>query len=246
MNPYNTLININDKFPMVFISGGSFTMGNDESDHEKPAHHVNIASFYLAPYLVTQALWSSIMGESNNPSRFKGVERPVETISWYDIRNFLKILNEQTESYRQSINVGNYRLPTEAEWEFAARGGIQMEHNKSYYLYSGSDKLKEVGFYRDNSDEETHEVGLLMPNQLGLYDMSGNVQEWVEDHWHENYMGAPQNGTAWVNPDLGLNHVLRGGGYFNAPESCKVSCRSHNPPDNPTDYVGFRLALSLK
>ena len=233
-------------FPMRLIPGGSFDMGSPEGDeeadvNEKPQRiDVEIAPFYLAPFQVTQALWKLVMGEENNPSYDKGDQRPVENVSWDDAQSFIKTLNALTQANRDKMGLGTYRLPTEAEWEYAARGGPI----KTTYRYAGSDKLKEVGWYDNNSDYETHEVGLLMPNSLGLYDMSGNVREWVEDHWHDNYEGAPKDGRAWLSKEKGADRVLRGGGFFNGSQGCRVAYRDLYAPDDRDDGIGFRLALS--
>ncbi|MEM7373428.1 MAG: formylglycine-generating enzyme family protein [Bacteroidota bacterium] len=245
-------------FEMILVEGGHFMMGGegeDALDSETPVHSVSVPSFYLGRYLCTQALWQTIMGK--NPSRFPGEERPVETVSWKDTQAFIARLNRLTGQA--------YRLPTEAEWEFAARGGIHSEG----YLYAGSDKLREVGWYKENATENTKAVGLLLPNELGLYDMSGNIFEWCADDWHETYRGAPSDGTAWIDGELteeqnkgwlaalkgrpatrpmsssrGSHRILRGGGWgFDAPY-CRVSYRSHDRPEGGDYDIGFRLALS--
>ena len=190
---------------MMLVEGGQYMMGDDngEYDREKPAHPVEVSSFYLGKYLVTQQLWQAVMDE--NPSSFKGENRPVETVSWDDAKRFIKKLNVATKQ--------PFRQPTEAEWEFAARGGIYSQG----YTYSGSDKLKQVGWYRDNSNRETHDVGLLLANELGLYDMSGNVYEWCEDRFDEKYYEKCQReGTVKnpVGPDEGVRRVLRGGDWL--------------------------------
>lgn len=252
-------------FPMRLIPGGSFDMGSADTETdayspEMPLRKgLKIEQFYLAPYLVTQNLWKTVMGETNDPAHFKGDQLPVETVSWEDAQVFIKALNLRTEINRQGVGLGEYRLPTEAEWEYAARGGPF----NSIYRYAGSDKLKEVGWYGDNSDKETHEIGLLMPNQLGLYDMSGNVWEWLEDHWHENYYNAPKDGRAWLNiaaSNKGVLRqvkallesddnnspfrVLRGGGYFDVSQRCRSTYRYYLTSDYRNDFIGFRLALS--
>ncbi|MCB0839227.1 MAG: SUMF1/EgtB/PvdO family nonheme iron enzyme, partial [Bacteroidetes bacterium] len=163
-------------FKMIYVEGGSFIMGGTDEeaeDREKPIHKVSLGSFYLGQYPVTQALWEIVM--KTNPSEFEGETNPVETVSWEDSQIFLQKLNQLTGK--------SYRLPTEAEWEFAARGGIQSEG----YLYSGSDKLKEAGWYGGNSNGQTQPVGQKLSNELGLFDMSGNVYEWCQDWYGENY-----------------------------------------------------------
>ncbi len=220
---------------MVEVEGGHFMMGSEEikRDNALPVHGVEVPSFWLGKYAVTQAVWESIMG--NNPSRFKGANRPVENESWEDVKGFLLALNQKTGS--------SFRLPSESEWEYAARGGPYSQS----YVYAGSDKLSQVGWYDDNSNNETHEVGLLLPNELGLYDMSGNVWEWCADDWHDNYEGAPADGSAWVDaPDRGVGHVLRGGGFFVSAVDCRPVFRRWLGPGGRGDAFSFRLAMSLQ
>ncbi len=219
---------------MVFIEGGEFLMGDDHSDYdfEKPAHKVHVDSFYMGKYPVTQSQWQAVM--NNNPSGFKGENRPVERVSWEDVQEFIEQLNTETRK--------TFRLPTEAEWEYAVRGGKYSQG----YTYAGSDKLKQVGWYTENSNGETSEVGLLLANELGLYDMSGNVLEWCEDDWHDNYQGAPEDGSAWIDyPDRGSVSVLRGGTCFNASVDCRTVGRFGIKPGDRRGTLGFRLALSL-
>lgn len=224
---------------MIFVPGGSFMMGDDEGpyDREKPAHKVKLTGFFIGKYPVTQALWEALMG--NNPSRFQGNvsgRRPVEQVSWKDAQEFIKALNERTGRA--------YRLPTEAEWEYAARGGPLKEH----YLYAGSDKLKEVGWYDENSHGETKPVGLKCPNGLGLYDMSGNVYEWCQD-WYSNsyYQACADKGIVEnpAGPVEGDARVLRGGLWLDFARDCRVALRNYGWPINRSSYVGFRLALAL-
>ena len=163
---------------MLLVEGGTFEMGGadqDAYDWEKPVHEVRVSSFYMSKYPVTQALWKAVMGEATNPSLFRGDKRPVESVLWEEVQEFIATLNKKTNQ--------KYRLPTEAEWEYAAKGGIKNKDIENYFLYSGSNKLKEVGWYRENSYMETKEVGLLRPNALGICDMSGNVWEWCQD-WY--------------------------------------------------------------
>lgn len=219
-------------FDMVLVEGGTFNMGGSDAkafDWEKPVHRVEIDSFYIGKYPVTQDLWQAIMSARNNPSDFQGNKRPVNNISWEDTQDFLLKLNNQTGQ--------GFRLPTEAEWEYAARGGRYSQG----YLYAGSDRLKQVGWYKQNSGKETKEVGLLLANELGLYDMSGNVYEWCEDVWHDSYNGAPADGSAWV--DNSASHMFRGGCYFYESRYCRTSYRNINDPTFTYFNVGFRLAL---
>jgi formylglycine-generating enzyme len=211
---------------MVYVKGGTFKMGNDAFD-EKPIHVVTLSDFYIGKFPVTQSQWQLIMG--NNPSKFKGGNLPVEYISWDDVQEFLEKINANSQR--------TFRLPTEAEWEFAARGGKKSKG----FEYSGSNNLKDVAWFRENSGSKTHPVGQLKRNELGIYDMSGNVWEWCND-WYDEYSSNPE-----INPkgaDKGSNRVLRGGGWRNAAEFCSSTFRGNYAPDNRDFYLGFRLAAS--
>jgi len=215
---------------MVFVEGGTFTMGctaeqgDDCEDGEYPAHQVTLSSFNIGKYPVTQAQWKAVM--ESNPSFFTGDNRPVETVSWSDAQTFIAKLNEVTGK--------NYRLPTEAEWEYAARGG-----NKSQgYKYSGSDGIDEVAWYAGNNG--THPVGRKIPNELEIYDMSGNVLEWCND-WYGEYSNAPQ--TNPQGPATGSRCVLRGGSWDAAAGYCRVSNRYTYPPGYSDNDRGLRLVL---
>ena len=220
-------------FRMLLVEGGSFQMGGTDEeadDDEKPTHEVKVSSFYLGKYPVTQDLWGLIM--EDNPSTYKGANHPVHNVSWDDAKIFIQKLNKQTNQ--------SYRLPTEAEWEFAARGGIHTEE----YLYSGSDKLSEVGWYSENAGNGTMAVGQLLENELGLFDMSGNVLEWCEDDFHDNYEGAPVDGSAWIDrPERASRRVLRGGFWNDTVRFCRVSSRNRDVPGARFVFVGFRLVL---
>ena len=218
---------------MVYVSGGTFTMGatseqgSDAYDNEKPTHSVTLSSFYLCKYEVTQALWRAVMG--NNPSNFKGDNLPVEQVSWNDCQTFISRLNNLTGK--------NFRLPTDAEWEYAARGGNRSRG----YKYSGSNVLSDVAWYDGNSSDKTHPVGTKSPNELGLYDMSGNVWEWCSD-WYGTYSSSAQ--TNPTGPSSGSSRVNRGGGWFNVNRNCRSSNRSYDAPDFRDNYLGLRLTLS--
>lgn len=224
---------------MVLVKGGAFTMGwvegrdGAEFDDEKPAHEVTLKDFYIGKYPVTRAQWRAVMG--SNPSNNKGCDNcPVENVSWNDIQEFLKKLNTLTGQ--------QFRLPTEAEWEYAARGGRQSKG----YRYSGSNNLDEVGWYSENSGGKIHPVGQKKPNELGLFDMSGNVWEWCEDDWHSNYDGAPTDGRAWVDRPKVPYRVLRGGSWIHNPQVCRAANRGNWCPTDIGSNLGFRLAHSAE
>ncbi|MEZ4850175.1 MAG: formylglycine-generating enzyme family protein [Bacteroidia bacterium] len=223
-------------FKMIHVEGGIFMMGGTDDkyfDWETPIHKVSLDSFYLGQYPVTQVLWKEVM--RSNPSEFKGETNPAENVSWEDAQIFLQKLNKITGK--------PYRLPSEAEWEFAARGGIHSEG----YIYAGSDRLKEVGWYSENGDPQTHPVGQKLGNELGLFDMSGNVFEWCQDWFDENYYQYCADQGVVHNP-LGFNkwfsRVMRGGNWHINAQSCRVSYRYDARPDYSGSDVGFRLALS--
>ena len=218
---------------MVYVSGGTFTMGatseqgSDAYNDEKPVHSVTLSSFYICKYEVTQALWNAVMG--SNPSNWKGDDLPVETVSRDDCQTFIRKLNALTGK--------NFRLPTEAEWEFAARGG----NNSRGYKYAGSNNIETVAWYQGNSGNKTHVVGTKSPNELGLYDMSGNVWEWCQDRYG-SYSGASQ--TNPTGASSGSNRVLRGGCCGRSAWYCRSSLRIIGTPDGRNDGFGLRLVLS--
>ena len=218
---------------MVYVQGGTFTMGatsvqgSDAEDDEKPAHSVTLSSYYIGKTEVTQELWQAVM--DSNPSKFKGDRKPVEQVSWNDCQTFISKLN--------SLTGKKFRLPTEAEWEFAARGGIKSKG----YKYSGSNTLDDVAWYLENSGETTHEVGTKSPNELGLYDMSGNVEEWCND-WYGNYSSSPSNNP--TGSGSGTYRVGRGGCWLNSDWDCRSSYRDRNTPDDRYNDLGLRLCLS--
>ncbi|MEZ4943680.1 MAG: SUMF1/EgtB/PvdO family nonheme iron enzyme [Saprospiraceae bacterium] len=207
---------------MVLVKGGSFKLGG--------THPVTLSDFQIGKYPVTQKLWQEIMGA--NPADFKGDDLPVECVSWDDAQQFLKKLNTRFPGK-------NYRLPSEAEWEYAARGGA----GSNGFEYAGSDDLDEVGWYYGNSNNKTHPVGQKNPNELGLYDMSGNVWEWCEDDWHDNVNNGPKDGSAWVyQRKRGAYRVYRGGSWNDDAGYCRVSYRTYWYPDYRYYFLGFRLA----
>ena len=216
---------------MVRVEAGTFTMGataemEDPEDDEKPTHRVTLSNdYYIGKYEVTQGLWQAVMG--NNPSNFKGDNLPVEQVSWYECQDFLSKLNRLTGK--------KFRLPTEAEWEYAARGG-----NKSRgYQYSGSNNLSDVAWYRVNSGDKTHAVGTKQANELGIYDMSGNVWEWCQD-WYGNYSSSSQ--TNPTGATSGSDRVVRGGSWDYYAWLCRSSYRYVAP--NYRCGLGLRLVLS--
>lgn len=216
-------------FDMIKVEGGTFQMGSNDSDAEdveKPVHSVTVNSFYMGETEVTQVLWEAVMG--SNPSCFKGDNLPVENVSWYDCQDFIRKLNQKTGR--------NFRLPTEAEWEYAARGGKKSNG----YKYSGSDSIGSVAWYDDNSRGKTHAVKGKSSNKLGLYDMSGNVCEWCQD-WYRDYGSGFQ-----FNPSGdGAYRVLRGGDWRHIAWLCRVSSRCSANPDYRLNCNGFRLCLPL-
>lgn len=233
-------------FSMIFIEGGHFDMGSTEEDtealkQESPQHKILVSSFYLGQYPVTQALWKAVMNGENH-SYFYGDERPVERISWDNVQVFLQKLNGLTKTTRPEGLF--YDLPTEAEWEYAARGGL---YHADGYRYAGSDRLKEVGWFIENSDSETKPVGLKYPNQLGLYDMSGNVFEWCADRYggSEYYKNCTKQGIVRdpMGPEKGSFRVFRGGGWSDSSRNCRAAYRYFDKPDLRANHVGFRLAL---
>ena len=232
-------------FKMIHIEGGTFDMGsNDEeaTSWEKLVHTVTLKDFKMAEFPVTQALWFWVMKDTDmsDPSYFKGDNHPVEQVSWLDItEGFLPRLDEMTKGLRPEGS--SYALPTEAQWEYAAKGGV---YQKEYlFKYMGSNKLNEVGWYGDNSHSETKPVGLKTPNLLHLYDMSGNVFEWCKDQWHAIYEGAPDDGSAWVDKEKDSNRVRRGGSWRNDVWHCRSANRNNDTPSYRDDFIGFRLVL---
>lgn len=223
---------------MVLVKSGTFEMGSMGSNtwkFEMPIHKVILSDFWLCKYPVTQGMWKAVMGKKNNPSYFKGDDkRPVENVSWNDIQTFIRDLNQKTN--------GDYRLPSEAEWEYAARGGSQSNG----YKYAGSNDLKEVGWYADNPDSWPHPVGKKKPNELGFYDMSGNVWEWCKDVWHGDYKGAPTDGSAWVSGGDSSRRVVRGGSWNHFSDDCRVASRAQCSADFGDRTTGFRLAKSAQ
>ncbi len=216
-------------FYLIPVEGGTFIMGSKASDAygvDKPSHSVTLNDYYIGQTEVTQELWQAVMG--NNPTYFTGRELPVENVTWDDCQTFIRKLN--------SITGKNFRLPTEAEWEYAACGGKKSNG----YRYSGSDNINDVAWFENNSGDKTHPVARKKPNELGLYDMSGNVQEWCSDLM-TTYSNKPQ-----VNPQgasYGRFRVVRGGNWYSNERTCNISDRRCYPPEHREFNLGLRLVM---
>ena len=232
--PSEQTFNVNGvEFKMIKVEGGTFSMGatseqiSDVFNSEKPVHSVTLSDYYIGETEVTQELWQAVMG--SNPSEFKGDnQRPVEYVSWNDCQEFIKELNQLTGK--------KFRLPTEAEWEYAARGG---KYSRGY-KYSGSNNADEVAWYCSNSGSKTHSVKTKKANELGLYDMSGNVYEWCND-WRGRYQSYSQ--TNPTGPSEGESRVIRGGSWLFNFGYVHVSKRFSCAPDTRFFSIGLRLAL---
>ncbi len=223
---------------MVYVEGGTFMMGDSEIKglfnkllcleylDESPTHQVTLSSFFVGKYEVTQEEWEAVMG--SNPSKFKGSKLPVEQVTWNDCQTFIHKLNQLTGK--------QFRLPTEAEWEYAARGGSKSRG----YKYAGGNDIGSLAWYKGNSGRKTHEVGQKQPNELGLYDMSGNVWEWCQD-WYGSYSSSSQ--TNPTGSSSGSSRVRRGGSWHGVPMNCSVSYRYSDAPDYRSFNLGLRLAL---
>ncbi|MBO4739543.1 MAG: SUMF1/EgtB/PvdO family nonheme iron enzyme [Bacteroidales bacterium] len=228
---------------MIRVEGGTFLMGAKANDtdvniNEKPQHNVTLSDFYICKYEVTQELWQTVMGTSPtyaggwNDTYGKGDKYPAYYISWNDCDSFLVKLNKLTGLH--------FRLPTEAEWEYAAKGGQKSKG----YVYAGSDTLENVAWCINNSDSKNHVVMQKQANELGLYDMTGNVFEWCSDWYSATYYKESNNATDPKGPSSGINRVNRGGSWGNSENSCRVVYRGCNGTDNKYYYRGFRIALS--
>ena len=236
---------------MMLILGGEFTMGApekelDSSDSERPQHEVTVPTFFMGKYPVTQEQWQAIIG--NNPSKYKGEKLPVEKVTWNDAKNFCNALSERTARI--------YRLPSEAEWEYACRAGTKTPFHFGETIstdlanyrgtnweiedktYPGNYGKGELGIFR----KKTTEVGSFPPNYYGLCDMHGNVWEWCEDDWHRNYKDAPNNGSAWIEENNSIK-VIRSGSWDSNP----VNCRSANRFSvfNPVSVIDFEIGFRV-
>ena len=218
---------------MVKVEAGTFMMGATSEmqnpwDDEKPVREVILTNdYYIGKYEVTQSLWQAVMG--TNPSYFKGDNLPVEQVSWDNCLEFIRKLN--------SLTGRKFRLPTEAEWEYAARGGKKSRG----YQYSGSFNISDVAWYNGNSGNKIHPIGMKQANELGVYDMSGNVNEWCQD-WYGSYVSSSQTNPLGANS--GSFRVCRGGSWYFGTVNCRSSFRSRGNPDTRSRYLGFRLVLS--
>ena len=225
-------------FKMIHIEGGTFSMGGnhiDSSANEKPIHTVQLSNFCIGETVVTQELWKIVTGK--NPSFFKGDKLPVENVSWCDCDNFIKKLNQLTGE--------KFRLPTEAEWEYAASGGL----GGNYQLFSGSDNYDDVAWCVENSNGTTHPVALKKPNCFGLYDMSGNVYEWCLDYFDmykmDNYYCKTQvNPVCTSSKQERLSRIVRGGSYYSCSNRSRVSYRTSYTWGTTYSFIGLRLASS--
>lgn len=212
----------NVSFEMIPVEGGNFQMGSDDKiaeDFEKPKHSESVGTFLIGKTEVTQGLWKAVM--KNNPSNWKGDDLPVDNVSWNECQEFIRRLNNLTGEH--------FRLPTEAEWEYACKGG-----SKSHgYIYSGSNDINEVAWYDGNSGYKSHVVATKKPNELGIYDMTGNVYEWVNDKWCDNYN----------SPRKSSKRIIRGGCYGISPRYSRVTFRGDEDSWWKYETFGLRLAL---
>ena len=206
--------------------GDTSEQGSYVMNREKPIHTVKLSDYYICKYEVSQQEWEAVMG--NNPSHFQGKDLPVEQVSWEDCQAFIQRLNTLTGL--------DFKLPTESQWEYAARGGSKSQGNK----YSGSNTLSEVGWFRENSGGKTHPIGQKQANELGLYDMSGNVWEWCSD-WYGGYNSSSE--TDPIGSWSGSSRVFRGGGWNDGSRNCRTSFRNRNTPTNCYSDLGLRLVF---
>jgi formylglycine-generating enzyme required for sulfatase activity len=236
---------------MIAIPGGSFWMGTPDGEgyaNEHPRHQVTIAPFWMSKYLITQAQYRAVMGK--NPSHFKGDRRPVESVSWHDAIAFCEKL--------RGVGDRSFRLPSEAEWEYACRSGTETPFyfgdtiTTDLANYRGTDWEYDGTVYPGNYGsgskgeyrQKTTDVGIFPANSFELYDLHGNVWEWCADHWHRNYQGAPIDGSVWkTSKDLD-SRLLRGGSWDYIPDGCRSALRYLNSPDDAYNSIGFRVACS--
>jgi formylglycine-generating enzyme required for sulfatase activity len=263
---------------MIYVKGGSFLMGSNKGYYEeKPIHEVSLDDFWIGKYPITQAQWNTVVTQATvqglphnlnpDPAYSKSSQNPVEKVSWIDCMTWIDLLQNLKPVQNENLDLNSdinlrLNLPTEAQWEYAAQGGI----HQSPFQYAGSDNLEEVGWYVDNSNNTTHAVGLLKPNELGIYDMSGNLWEWCLDKWNEMiYEYIPPN---FKNPLLLDHHitdsnavtssignyiktrennkcVMRGGSWGDIAYDCRLTLRNVATSDNNDNFNGFRLFASI-
>ena len=230
VRPGQTIKDCADCPEMVVIPAGSFEMGSYENADERPVHRVNVPSFLIGKTEVTQGQWKAVMG--SNPSYFSqcGDGCPVESVSWNDAQDFARRLSQKTGK--------QYRLPSEAEWEYAARAGS----NAKWSFGDSEYQLGDYAWFSADSQNKTQRVAQKRPNAFGLFDMHGNVWEWVQDCWHGDYSSAPSDGSAWTTGCNGNRRVLRGGSWYDYPAILRSAYRNGNMPDNRFSGIGLRLA----
>jgi formylglycine-generating enzyme required for sulfatase activity len=232
---------------MVLIPGGTFLMGSPDNQHESPQHKVRVPPFFMSKYAITQAQWQAVAALpqseiflNSEPSCFKGANRPVEQVSWYEVREFCARICKKTKH--------NYRLPTEAEWEYACRAGTTTKFHFGDAIANNLANYSKLNYaYQPpiTYTAQTAVVGSFPPNAFGLYDMHGNVWEWCADNWHENYHGAPQDGTIWTSGTNRAYRMLRGGSWGDSSNSCRSAYRLRLDAGNRLVNVGFRVVCSL-
>ena len=229
----------NFSMDMVYVEGGTFNMGDTvkgDPEIEGPVHSVTVSSYYIGKFEVTQAQWKTFMGDNPVGFGYKGDSLPAERITWFEAKAFCDSLSKYTGK--------KYMLPTEAQWEFAARGGVKSKG----YLYSGSNTADEVAWFRGNSDMKSHAVGMKLPNELGIYDMSGNVWEWCSD-WRSAYTTAPAvdpTGPAEPDPDFGAYRVERGGAFLSRTENVvRITNRYEYDPTDFNNILGLRVVCLI-
>jgi formylglycine-generating enzyme required for sulfatase activity len=221
------------KLELVKVAAGSFDMGSNEDNDEKPIHRVNLREFLIGKYPVTQAQYQAVTGK--NPSKFKGDQNPVEKVSWDDAVKFCEGLSKKIGQ--------KVKLPTEAQWEYACRAGSTGK----YCFGDNYGKSNDYGWFRNNTNK-THPVGEKLSNSWGLHDMHGNVWEWCEDDWHDKYNGAPNDGSAWIirNKNIFWHselRVIRGGSWSSFTSNCGSASRGSHHPSNGFSYIGFRVVI---
>jgi formylglycine-generating enzyme required for sulfatase activity len=258
LHPSNLVL---EPIKMVLILGGTFDMGSPETEidrhkNESPQHRVTVPSFFMSEFPIVQAHWAMVAQMQQierkleiSPARFKGTDRPVENVNWFEAVEFCQRLS------RESGRI--YRLPTEAEWEYACRAGTTTPFHYGETIttaianYDGTDDAEgkwsgsydrgPKGIYR----QETTPVNTFPPNAFGLYDMHGNLWEWCLDHWHDNYQDAPTNGSAWLSNDNNAFRLLRGGSWVDVPRYCRSATREDITPVNRNDNIGFRFVCEI-